>query len=422
MKLSNKEKIMLCILGIIIVTLGYYNLIYKQQVNKIALKAQKNIEIKEKYEKAMNTINSLESKKSDIKILKSEISNTSEAFYPIISEEQIILELDKLLNDNNLDGTITFDEVKNGEVESEEIENTNLPESSLQKTVDEYADWKENKDNKSDSESKNSSDSTLNSSNSDVTKNSNNAEQTNDKEKSNKVHYLKCSIKFEGAYTDLNEFLKTIRQNERKIIVNGISISKDTLDTLSGKIDLEIYAIPKLNDEIDNYLKWNFDNTYGKEIPFSTAAATGAVVNNDNVNDFVVSVKSSSSDLPSIMIGKAKDSMRNTYEYADSNSNENVEIVLTKENNKYYYKYKTSKGSYPSNYNILGNEFTPESKNIVISVLSESRISSDDKSGVKLKVINNTDKLVNVDISGEDKDSPRVVVEGDSSNISVNQK
>lgn len=422
MKLSNKEKIMLCILGIIIVTLGYYNLIYKPQVNKIAAKLQENMEIKEKYEKAMDTINTLESKKSDIKILNSEIDNTSEAFYPVISEEHIILELDKLLNDNNLAGSIIFDEVKSSEVESEDVENTNLPESSLQKTVDEYADLEENKNKESNSENKKASDGTLKSSTSNVSKNSDNAEKANNKEKSNTLHYLKCSIKFEGTYTDLNEFLKIIRQNEKKIIVNSISISKETLDTLKGNINLEIYAIPKLTEEIKSYLKWNFDNTYGKEIPFSTAAATGTVINNDNSNDFVISVKSVNSDLPSIMIGKANDSLRNTYEYADSNSNENVEIVLTKEDGRYYYKYKTSKGSYPSNYNALGSEFIPAAKNIVISILSESRVSSNDKSGMKLKVINNTDKLVNVDISSEDEDNPRVVVDGDGSKISVNQK
>ena len=67
-------------------------------------------------------------------------------------------------------------------------------------------------------------------------------------------------------------------------------------------------------------------------------------------------------------------------------------------------------------------EFNPVSKNINISVLSENRVNQEDKSGMKLKVINNTDKLVNVNISDDDSSNKRVVVEGDSSKVSVNQK
>ena len=89
-------------------------------------------------------------------------------------------------------------------------------------------------------------------------------------------------------------------------------------------------------------------------------------------SDFIASVKSITSDLPTIMIGKANDDLRTTYVYADSNSEENVEMILTQDGDKYYYKYKTSKGTFPANYNGLGAEFVPTSKNIVLNVLSEA--------------------------------------------------
>jgi len=122
------------------------------------------------------------------------------------------------------------------------------------------------------------------------------------------------------------------------------------------------------------------------------------------------------------MLGKTDDSLRTTYVYADSNGEENVEITLTKDGGKYYYKYKTSKGTFPVNYNSLGAEFVPVSKNIIINMLSEVRATADDKSNIKLKIVNKTDKLVEVDISGDDTANPRVVVDGDGNNISVNKK
>ena len=99
MKISNKEKIMLCILGIIIIGFGYYQLVYCVQINKIEEKTKQENEIEQKYDTARNTIDSIEDKKMDVKILNSKINDECLPFYPTISEENIILELDKLLKE-----------------------------------------------------------------------------------------------------------------------------------------------------------------------------------------------------------------------------------------------------------------------------------------------------------------------------------
>ena len=122
------------------------------------------------------------------------------------------------------------------------------------------------------------------------------------------------------------------------------------------------------------------------------------------------------------MMGKAKDDLRTSYVYADSNSTEQVEMILSQDGDKYYYKYKTSKGTFPANYDGLGAEFVPTSKNIVLDILSRSRIDANDNSAMKLKIVNKTDKLLDVNINGDDSNNPRVTVEGDLSNISVNNK
>ena len=229
-------------------------------------------------------------------------------------------------------------------------------------------------------------------------------------------------MSFEGSYDELSKMLNTIGKNEKKMVVNSIKIDEDTLNSVKGTINIEIYSIPKIDDELESYLDWKLNNTYGKTVPFSTGSANGNVQANKDTGDFIASVKSSTSDLPTVMLGKADDSLRTTYIYGDSNSQENVEMILTQDGDKYYYKYKTSKGTFPANYDGIGEEFVPASQNIDLKIQSENRVTSNDKSELKLKIINKTDKLVNVDISGDDSADPRVTIEGDGNNISVNQK
>jgi len=425
MKISNKEKIMLYVLGIILIGFGYYNFIYSSQVTKIEEKLKQESEIKQKYTTTMETINSLEDRKSDVKVLKAKIGDESLAFYPTISEEHIIVELDKLLKDSGLKGGITFKPIVSDSVESSKKEDKSLGESSFQGIVDKYNNVAKN-DEKNQTSNNTASNSTS-ANNTSGTANANNSTSPNSKtsdtkDKKNTVEYLKCEVKFEGTYDGLDKLLTKLSTNEKKIVVNSIKISQDTLDACKGTIELEIYSIPKITDEIESYLKWDLNNTYGKNVPFSKGAASGIVALNKDTSDFMASVKSINSDLPTIMLGKADDSLRTTYVYADSNSEENVEMTLTQDGDKYYYKYKTSKGSFPANYDGLGAEFVTSSKNIVINVLSEARVTSNDKSNIKLKLVNKTDKLAEVNISGDDAANPRVKIDGDGSNISVNQK
>lgn len=441
MKISNKEKIMLCILGIILIGFGYYNFIYSSQVMKIEEKLIEENEIKQKYTATMETINSLEDRKSDVKVLKAKIKDGSDPFYPIISEEHIIVELDKLLKDSGLKGGISFKPIVSDSVENSKKEQNSLAESSFQGIIDKYNNTVKNDETAKSSSDKPSNGSTNNvtkskdSSNTSGTANGNNKDssstnnsnagnsKTNDtKEKKNTVQYLKCEVKFESTYDGLDKFLNKISKNEKKIVVNSIKISQDTLIACKGTIELEIYSIPKITDELESYLKWNLNNTYGKNVPFNKGAASGITNSNKETSDFIASVKSVTSDLPTIMLGKADDSLRTTYVYADSNSEENVEIILTQEGDKYYYKYKTSKGTLPANYNDLGAEFIPVSKNIILNILSEARVTANDKSNIKLKIVNKTNKLVEVNISGDDATNPRVKIDGDGKNVSINQK
>jgi len=404
MSKNDRDKIRLLILVIIIIGFGYYKYVYVPQLNTIDEKSKQEIAIIEKYNNVVNTINIFEDKKTEVKILKAKINDKTTPFYPVISEEQIIVELDKLLKDSNLKGGITFQPIAADSVEVSKNEVKSLPDSTLKKIVDQYNNTEVNN---------------VNDTNEAQAANTNT--QKNSKEKKNTVQYLKCEVKVEGTMENLNKLLNLIGGKEKRILVNSIKISKDDKEEVKGNINLEFYAIPKINDEVESYLRWQINNEYGKNLLFSNTLLSKNVEETTQNGDFIVSIKSVSSDLPTVMVGKINDFLRTTYVYGDSNSEENVEIILTQDKDKYYYRYKTSKGMYPAN-NGAGAEFVPVAKNIVLNVLSEKRTSTNDKSELKLKIINKTDKLVNVDITGDDKADSRVSVEGDGKNIIVNQK
>lgn len=429
MKISKREKLMLLILGIFVLGILYYQFGYTTLVRKIEEKTVQKNDIEQKYNRAMNIINSMESQKGKVKILNAKINDEAAPFYPTISQEHIILEIDKLLKDSGLEGGMTFEaiEVKGVESLKKSEKDKGLIEGSLQDKADtynfKYGEAKEEKDVTS--EENNSEDSNKGGQSSASSDNSSTSESGKDtkSDEENTVTQIKLNVDFNGSYENVVKFLKSIREYNRKIPVYTINMSTKNIGEVKGSVNMIIYSIPKIDDEISEYLKWNLKNTYGKSKPFNIDSAVGTGIKTDkDISDFIVSVRSIDSDLPTIIMGKANDELRTTYAYGDGNNEQNAEIALTKQDDKYYYKYKTSNDKIPENYNELGNEFIPNGENIILNILSESRVTSNDKSGLKLKVINNTDKLVMVNISGDDADNTRVSIDGDSKNINVNKK
>ncbi|NRY59957.1 pilus assembly protein PilO [Clostridium beijerinckii] len=426
MKISNREKVMLFVLGIILIGFGYYNFVYSVQATAIEQKVKQESEIKKKYETSMITINSLEIKENDAKLLKEKIEEESKPFYPIISEEYIILEIDKLLKDSELKGTMKFNPIVCDAVENVDKKSGTLPNSTLQQIVDKYNDKNvSNHEEATTTTNTNNKDASVNNSND---KSGSNSKDSKDKKKDT-VQYIKFQVNFEGSYDGIYKFISAIGENDRKIVVNSIKLSSDTSKGIKGTVNLEIYSIPKIDDDLSQYLQWNLNNDYGKDVPFSAGTADGSSSSTGtNVkettktagSDFLASVKSITSDLPKIMIGKAKDDLRTTYVYGDSNSEEKAEMILTQDGDKYYYKYKTSKGTFPANYDGPGEEFIPMSKDIVLGIMSESRVNANDNSAIRLNIINKTDKTVDVNISGDDSANPRVTIDGNSDNVRVN--
>lgn len=408
MNISKREKYLIGILLAVLICFVYYQFIYVNQVEKLNNKRAEKNQVEQRYNEVMAAIANLDSKEESLKILKATVLDKSKRLYPTIMQEKIIIELDKLLTDSGLKGNIAFSPIEVASVEkmvSPEVQKT---ESSLKALVDEY-------------NGSTSNEATANG----VEQQS----QSNTSENGATSEQLKVAINFSGNYEALKTFIASVQNYERKVVITNISISSKSQEELTGVMNLEFHAVPKLSDEDMEYLIWTLNNVYGKEVLFSSGAASGAYAstieeqsNEKDVNDFVMMLRSSTSELPTVTIGKAKDDSRESYIYSDKDKIEEVEIAFDEIDGKIYYKYKTSSSYYPKDNSSQGKEFTSKSKDIVFEILSEKRSGTSDNSGIKLKIINNTDKNVEIIVKDDDTSNPRVTVTSEGYTVNVTKK
>lgn len=414
MKVSKREKLLLVLLAFVAIGVIYYQFIYVKQVAKLdELKAQEH-EVSLKYETMLTKVNTIEKNKTDIKIYRESIGSKSMMLYPELYQEKIILEVNELLKEAGIKGSLSFSEVIVAPVEKyfadEQVEKV---EETLEKPANEIKglngeEVAKEEGSSSNNEDVNSGESTENAEGTEV-------EQpvagTTETTEGNIVEQMKVSISFTGTYANTTKFIKLVSDYARLVAMPTLSLSASGEDAVSGSLDLEFYSIPKISEEDSEYLKWTIENTYGKENPFLEGGTGVSASENkeDEGYDVIMSVKGANSDLPSVTLGKANDSTRDTYVYFDKNEKVDIDIEITEEDGKFYAKYKTPTSSYPSNYSEKGIEVNPEDGKIQIAVYSTTRLNVEDKVTVNLNVTSNAaEKMTVVTIMDDDKTNPRI--------------
>lgn len=387
---------------------GYYKFVFYPQREKLNSLAQQ----KEEYDKKLQNINrqiALKSKtEENIKDMNSKILSMTEILFPSINQENFIVDIDKILHDANLKGmSITFSDIKAVPVEEKKKDEKDDKTSSLKGVIDEYngSPTKSNNDKKTDSNSKSNS---------------------NSKDKPS-AENISMVVNFKGSYKNLTEFIKALESYRKKIIVSNLQISQSKTDEVTGSMQLEFYAIPKILDEDKEFFKWNYNNKYGKDNPFdgkmNDNQVSGTIEDAGKAKeasyDFVMSVRPVNSDLPTMMLGRSKDYSKQSYITADNSGITNVEVYLTQKDGKYYYKYKAGKLTFPPDSSSDGEQFSIQGGNINFMIYSNKRIDKSDISGVNLKIYNKTDKTVNVTIDGDDNANPRVSISGEGGSVDI---
>ncbi|MBL4933359.1 hypothetical protein [Clostridium paridis] len=394
MKISSREKFLLGILLTALIIVGYYELVFVNQraiVNKLK---NTKAETEMKYNTVMDTVNSLDKKKEDLKVLKSKIYDKSEKLYPTIIQEKIIVELDDLLKKSNVNGSISFSDISVKGIELSASKTQKLPENSFEPFIKQY--------------------------NGDSTSNTSEKNDTNNpsKDTSLNVEQIKVTLNYTGTYDNLMKLISNIEQNSKKIVLSNLVVMSGGTTQVNGSLVLNYYSVPKVDKQDEDYFNWTLNNNYGKSNPFDIGVTSTSVTKSNNY-DFIMTARASKSDLATVGLRYASDKKMETGIYADSNSPEDVEITLSQKDGKYYYKYKTSRESYPKGYSGTGVQFNPNGSNILIDIISNIRLDDNDKSGVNLKVINSTDKEVSVNIIGDDSSRPRVKVTSEGKTVNI---
>lgn len=406
MKMSQREKNLLIIVSCVLVAVLYFQFIFVPKQDEIAQLENELFDVQTRYDQVMQNINSLQSRKEKIKKITASISENTSALYPTLIQEKIILALDELINETGVMATIGFSQISAQAVQPFTGGTYESPQSSLSSLANEYADLTTDETVMEESVKNDSL----------VTSNST-------------VEVMSIGLSFTGTYEVVKAFIDAIQSWEYNLVLSNLSLTPLNENEVSGSTTLEFYAVPKLSDQDQEYLEWTLENTYGKELPFSSGAASGAysstmeqlLASGVKVYDFMMLVRSSASDLPAVTIGKALDESRESYLFTDKNEVEPVTITFKQEGEKYYYRYETSEGGYPSNEE-LGIEFTPVNETIEMQIMSESRVEATDQVGVQLKVINETDLVVNIDIKDDDTVAPRLSVNSEGFTVNVKNK
>lgn len=397
MKINKREKTLLFVLALGVVGFGYYKVVWDYQYNKLKDLKSKELKVKQEYNDDVKMVNSIEPNKEEINIFNSEIQNLTSGFYSNISQPNIILELNNLMNDANVKGTMSFSEIKTMPV--------------MDKQEGDSSSKSENDENK------NQIQGIVNDYNNITDKKKNEDKKNKKQEEIYNLNQMTVSLSVNGTYDNVMKFIKSIEENPKHINILNFNLSAQSDGNVSANMNIQLVAIPKIDASKEEFT--TADEKYGKENPFSGASVvgTGTIENeleNSKVkNDFLMTVRPINSDLPTIVLGKSGDKDKKTYLNNDENSVSNIEMYISGDNGKYYYKYKVEGKSYPTKFEGNGEEFKPNGNDINFEIFSEKRVNKDDKSGANIKIVNSSDKEVNLIINKDDEKSPRVNVTTD---------
>ncbi|MGG5462961.1 hypothetical protein [Clostridium sp. B9] len=392
MKISNREKTLLFALALGVIGFGYYKIVWDYQYKEIKSLETKKQEKQQEYENDVRMVQSIEPNKEEIKIYNTEIQNLTSGFYSSIEQPNVILELNNLMNDNGINGTMSFSEIKT------------MPIIQKQETTVSDQGTEENK---------NQIQGIVNDYNKIVDNSKKQPAQKKEEEIYN-LNQMMVSLSINGTYDNIMNFVKAIENNAKHINILNFNLSAQTDGKVSANMNIQLVAMPKIDASKEEFT--TADDKYGKDNPFSgvSAAGTGTIeseiANSKVKNDFLMTVRPINSDLPTIVLGKSEDKDKASYLSKDENTSTNIEMYISGKDGKYYYKYKVGDKSYPTDFNGNGEEFKPNGNDINFEVFSEKRLNNDDKSGANIKIVNSSDKEVNLVIDKDDAKNPRVNV------------
>lgn len=231
-------------------------------------------------------------------------------------------------------------------------------------------------------------------------------------------------LTLETSYADLKSMLAFIRDSEMTLSIKNLNLTSNLeTDTISSTFTLDFYALrsidkPFIPEDYFGPFEPKDDSIFSPYAGFGTTVISDtALAELKEPDDFIMNLSSINSDRSTVVIFKNGDKTDETYVYTDNVGNEPVEVVFENEGTNYFYRYKTSKFSYPVKYTDR-IAFTP-GKFIDLKVYVESRTDEADKNGVNATLINKTELPLKVQVVGDEVSRPRFNVVSQTGNVSI---
>lgn len=412
MKLSKKEQVLLTGVGALLLGVAYYQFIFSPQLQHNTELTQKAATLSQEVQAAEQTVATIETKKNQKSVIMLDVEAQMKEYYDTLTQEQIILDLNKLLSDHQLTGKIDFSPIVVTGVASLGVGTPPLDQSQIGQQVETYREALEGAQGGVVEEQQ-----------PEVEEPVENPEESSDQAETQEtatattVEQQQINVSIQGQYNNIQKFVKQLETYSQRIIITNSEFKALAEGNVSATLALEIYALPNLQAQAQS---WGLNGTYGKDVPFSnlgTAYTQTLITADENKRDFLGIVKSSYSDLSSFMLGKADDSEKQSYLVTDQNNRIEASIRLSQIDGQYAYTYSVGQESYP----LKGQQevFTPKSQYIVIDLISEAIVDQRDTTKLALKVENKTDKQVVIFIRNDDQQAPRIEILDVAENVTV---
>ncbi len=225
--------------------------------------------------------------------------------------------------------------------------------------------------------------------------------------------YTETQFSFEAGYKEYKDFLNYIQTYSDRMVICNMTATY-TIDAVNGNFTMRQYAITGEDRPPVNVLEPNL--MHGTTNVFMQAAGLGSDTKEEAASDFFLMLSQPEADVESFIVGRSEDPSEETYLTSNENTRQEVTIEFEGEEGEYRAYYKIGK----KNYSDEGVVFAPDGA-INLEIISSPRVGDKDKVAAKVNVVNNTDLTVNVKVTDEDEENPRVSIMGKTGVIQIEE-
>lgn len=218
------------------------------------------------------------------------------------------------------------------------------------------------------------------------------------------VKKIDLAFNFSCDYDDLLNFIDEMQLEKNKIGITNLVIVSGEGGVISGNMNAEFFAA-KNEFTLENDYEWIDLIDSGKDNPFDASSLSTGNYNRNY--DFILNLKPTSSDLPTVTLQKVGEETASSL-YEDENSAVPVTFTIIQENGVYKYTYTVGTQNYPANGSYIEFDLA-ESDSLGLKIYSVERNSQEDTSGVQITIDNQTDLAFYATIIDDDSIRPRAV-------------